>query len=83
MRSPEAELADYLEENYGECELGSARCYHGPGPQCLKSGWKGILCPHWKPLGVKTWEELREKASKRQAVEAGKENGAPDMADSG
>lgn len=54
------DLADSLEENYGECELGSGQCYHGPGPQCLKLGWKGILCPHWRPLVVKTWDELKE-----------------------
>lgn len=58
------DMADYLLDNYGECELGSERCYHGPGPQCLKRGWRGRDCPHWKTLGARTLEELGIKTAR-------------------
>lgn len=53
-----AELADYLTDHYGECALGSPRCYHGPGPQCLKVEWRGRGCQHWRPTGARDWAEL-------------------------
>jgi hypothetical protein len=52
------DMANYLLDNYGACELGSAQCYHGPGPQCLKRGWRGRACENWKPLGARTLEEF-------------------------
>lgn len=55
------DLAEYLLDNYGTCEL-EAGCYWCPG--CLKNGWLGRACPHWKPLGVTTWEELRERTQR-------------------
>ena len=58
------DLATYLAETYGECELGSGRCYHGPGPQCLKLGWRGTACPHWKPTKTTTMDELRDEMRK-------------------
>ena len=59
--SPDDDLADYLLDTYGECELGSGRCYHGPGPRCLRTGWRGRECPHWKTLDARTLDELRTK----------------------
>ena len=53
------DMAEYLLDNYGECALGSARCYHGPGPQCLKLGWRGRACENWKPLGARTLKDFR------------------------
>jgi hypothetical protein len=54
-----SDLAAYLAEHYGECELGSGRCYHGPGPRCLSQGWRGAGCRHWKPTTATTWDELK------------------------
>lgn len=42
---------DYYLDNYGSCEL-------GPKCQCLKNKWKGQLCEHWQPLGIKSLQEL-------------------------
>lgn len=49
------EIADYLLDNYGICDRG-ANCYWGNG--CLKTGWRGRLCPHWQPLGATSLEAL-------------------------
>lgn len=49
------EISDYMAENYGSCARGAAQCYHGPG--CLKLGWKGRACQHWRPVG---WTEITE-----------------------
>jgi hypothetical protein len=43
-------LVEYLAENYGECTLRDCRC--------LKTSWLGTACQHWRPCGVKTWDEL-------------------------
>ena len=58
MKPYESDLAVYLSENYGHCNLGSDKCYHGPGPQCLSRMWRGTGCPHWKPTTARNWEEL-------------------------
>jgi len=61
------ELAEYLAAHYGECALGSGRCYHGPGPMCLRTG-NHFGCPHWKPTTATTWDELKAEASKMYDV---------------
>lgn len=43
---------DYWLDNYGHCQL--EWC------MCLKFGWKGRSCVYWKPLGVKSFQELKE-----------------------
>lgn len=48
MLARNTELADYIADNYGECARGSSDCYHGGG--CLKTGWLGRACPHWRPV---------------------------------
>lgn len=60
--------ADYILDNYGECTRG-ADCYFGKDAQgrdngCRKIGWIGRYCPHWKPLGSTSWEELRDAGAK-------------------
>jgi hypothetical protein len=57
-------MADYLLDNYGECTRG-ADCYWGKDTRgkrngCLLTGWLGRKCPHWRPLGATTWDELRD-----------------------
>jgi hypothetical protein len=47
-------MNNYWLNNYGACKLESPNCI------CLKKGWKGQYCPHWKPLGAKTLEELKK-----------------------
>jgi hypothetical protein len=47
------ETAEYLFDNYGHCRC-DARCL------CLRGTWKGLACPYWVPLGVRTYDELRE-----------------------
>ena len=49
------DLANYLADNYGRCEL--KRC------TCLRYGWMGRQCRHWTPLGVKDWDELNKEAT--------------------
>lgn len=44
------DLPDYIADNYGECAL--AGCY------CLRKGWIGRACPHWKPVKARDWDEL-------------------------
>lgn len=56
------DVADYLLDNYGTCSRG-ADCYWGHDTMgrydgCLKTGWIGRACPHWKPIGATTLEEL-------------------------
>ncbi len=57
------ELAEYLLDNYGECERGED-CYWGKNAfgrwdGCLRTGWKGRLCKYWKPLGATDYEGLK------------------------
>lgn len=57
------DLADYLLDNYGECDR-KADCYWGRDAAgkwngCLKIGWRGRECPHWHPLGATDLDELR------------------------
>lgn len=49
---------EYIQNNYGECELGSGACYHGSAPACLKNGWLGNSCKHWRPTPATTFAEL-------------------------
>lgn len=65
MESIPNDLAAYLLDNYGTCKLGAA-CNRPPG--CLKLGWIGRACPHWQPLGARTYEELRDLQAKRGDV---------------
>lgn len=44
--------SDYYLNNYGTCSI--TPC------SCLKTGWLGTLCYNWKPLGVKSLEELTQ-----------------------
>lgn len=62
------DLSDYLLDTYGECARG-ADCYWGRNAfgqfdGCLKTGWSGRSCKHWKPLGAQTYEELHEAAKR-------------------
>jgi hypothetical protein len=55
-------MKEYLLDNYGECDRGPD-CYWGKDSKenwngCLRMGWKGRACSHWKPLGATTMEEL-------------------------
>lgn len=51
------DLAAYLLDNYGTCERdrpGRNDCYWGKDERgnyngCLKVGWLGRGCPHWRP----------------------------------
>jgi len=45
---------DYFLDTYGTCELGAPRC------SCLKKEWLGRGCLHWQPLGVKSFDDLKE-----------------------
>lgn len=59
----EDDLAAYLLDHYGECSRG-ADCYHGADGHgrpdgCLKIGWIGRGCAHWRPGGARTMEELK------------------------
>lgn len=61
------DLADYLLDNYGICERGPD-CYWGKDSGgryngCLKTGWRGQQCDHWKPLGATNLDELRSLSS--------------------
>jgi len=61
------DLADYLLDHYGTCVRGPD-CYwgvdrHSKFDGCLKTGWKGRGCPHWRPLGATTYAELRLKST--------------------
>jgi hypothetical protein len=51
---PTSDLEQYLLDNYGRCSNSVCRC--------LKDGWIGTLCPYWVPLGVRSFEQLKEKA---------------------
>lgn len=59
------DLAHYLLDHYGECGRGAACYTHG----CRKPDGiaLGRLCGWWKPLGARTWEELREALARREA----------------
>lgn len=51
------DIGGYLLDNYGVCTRGAdSDC------ECLKPGkkWYGRGCPHWKPLGATTLEQLKE-----------------------
>lgn len=59
-----SDLADYLLDYYGTCDR-DEDCYWGKDQLgrpngCLNVGWKGRGCPHWKPLGATTYEELKQ-----------------------
>ena len=58
-------LPDYIQDNYGSCALGAKEC---AATSCLKYGWKGRGCPHWKTLGATTYQELLDIADKQYAV---------------
>ncbi len=64
-QSDEEDLQSYIADNYGECTLGSHRCYHGPGPQCLSKGWRGRACPYWQPVDARNWDELKAVQAKK------------------
>lgn len=56
------ELAAYIADNYGSCARGSD-CYwgkdhHGHFDGCLKTGWRGTACKHWRPVEASSWDEL-------------------------
>ena len=52
-----SDLANYLLDHYGTCDLEGDDCLHiGNNAQ----PWIGRLCPHWTPLGATTWQQLRE-----------------------
>jgi hypothetical protein len=58
------DLAEYLLDNYGTCDRG-ADCYWGKDAQgnfngCLRVGWIGRSCKHWKPLGATSYAELSQ-----------------------
>jgi hypothetical protein len=58
-------FSDYLLDNYGECDRNEG-CYWGKDKfgnfnGCLRTGWKGRACKHWRPLGATTLEQLKEK----------------------
>lgn len=48
--------ADYFLDNYGTCEREHLCGRDG----CLRTGWLGRSCPHWKSLGVRSLDELRD-----------------------
>ena len=53
---PGGDLRDYLLDNYGTCDRG-ADCYWGKDGRgrfdgCLRTGWRGRACEHWRPIGV-------------------------------
>ena len=57
------ELADYIADNYGTCARGSD-CYWGTNVAgklngCLRVGWRGRDCAHWRPVEARNWDELR------------------------
>ena len=57
------EIADYLLDNYGECNRGSD-CYWGTDALgrwngCLRTGWRGRQCKHWQSSGATNLDELR------------------------
>jgi hypothetical protein len=51
------DLADYIADNYGTCDLGALYV-------CLKSGnpWVGRGCRHWNPADARDWDEMRALA---------------------
>lgn len=58
---------EYLLDHYGHCDR-TAECYSGIDAfgrfnGCLKTGWKGRACKHWRPLGAETFDELRRKTA--------------------
>jgi hypothetical protein len=62
------ELADYIADNYGTCDLG-ASCV------CLKSSqpWLGRACRHWHPADARDRDEITRRlcgcACKQRAPE--------------
>lgn len=52
---------EYLLDYYGACALERCVC-NKP-----RHRWLGRGCPSWRPLGAKTWEELRWSISPRPA----------------
>lgn len=60
----ESELDSYLRTNYGSCTRGS-ECYWGKtkgsnrATGCLKIGWKGRACEHWRPISDELLKVLK------------------------
>lgn len=59
--------ADYFDHNYGVCALDPCPCLH----RIFKGEhtWLGMACVYWRPLGVRSWEELAQRA--REATQKG------------
>lgn len=62
------DLALSLADNYGRCKRGTD-CYHGKDERgnfngCLRTGWRGTLCPHWVPTEARDLDELRAEMIK-------------------
>lgn len=59
------ELAEYLDHWYGTCERGRD-CYCLTVERQIKvgmpTGWHGKACPWWRPLGLRSWEDLKKHA---------------------
>lgn len=62
------DLAEHLLDTYGHCDRDNGKqndCYWGKDAAgrdngCLKTGWLGRRCSHWRSLGATTYEELME-----------------------
>ena len=56
------DLATYIADHYGTCDRDHpARndCYWGTDAAgrlngCLRTGWRGVGCPHWHPVEGKS-----------------------------
>lgn len=54
-----ASVAEYLADNYGECiKLPDCECHK-------QHVWLGRRCANWKPIGARSWEELKAMIRKR------------------
>lgn len=51
------ELAVYLADNYGRCELEPCLCRKAVNDG--KHEWLGCVCGHWKPTKARNWNELK------------------------
>lgn len=54
-----AEWAQYFDHNYGTCAVCPCPCLERIFKQIHP--WLGTGCPNWQPLGVRSWDELRER----------------------
>lgn len=55
------DVESYISDNYGSCDRG-ADCYHGRDKSgrfngCLRTGWRGVACPHWRPIEDGSWRD--------------------------